>query len=95
MNEMAPHPQTLTRRGLSEAEAAVYCGLVNNNGDPDLRRFRKAIKDRLLPERLPLGKVWDRMALDASLNKMSNIKTGQRGEPGNVGKNAIRRRQGK
>ena len=56
-------------RGWGLAEAAAYLGLSP-------ARFERHVAEGLLPRPLPLGgrgRVWDRMAIDRALDRMSGF----------------------
>ena len=58
-------------RGWGLAEAAAYLGLSP-------ARFERHVAEGLLPRPLPLGgrgRVWDRMAIDRALDRMSGLGT--------------------
>ena len=61
-------------RGLPKPEAAAHCGLTP-------RLFTRAVKQKLLPEPLPFGEVWDVKALDRAMDKLSGLDS----EPGSWG----------
>jgi excisionase family DNA binding protein len=64
----------LTPRGLSQAEAAAYLGV-------SAKTFRRQVKAGRLPGPMPLSsrrRVWDRAALDAHLDRASDVGTGDR-----------------
>jgi predicted DNA-binding transcriptional regulator AlpA len=65
-------PPRAESRGWGLAEAAAYLGLSP-------ARFERHVAEGLLPRPLPLGRrgrVWDRLAIDRALDRMSGLGTG-------------------
>ena len=53
-------------RGITRAEAAAYCGVTPAT-------FSRWIASGIMPSAIPGTRIWDRLAVDQTFNKMSGF----------------------
>ncbi|MCJ2105641.1 hypothetical protein MKK70_09685 [Methylobacterium sp. E-041] len=60
-------PANIPKRGLSKHEAAAYCGCETMDA------FNTWVKRKIVPGPIPGTSRWDRLAIDAALDRLSGL----------------------
>lgn len=64
-------PTNIQKRGLSKTEAAAYCGCETVDA------FNNWVRRKIVPGPIPGTTRWDRLAIDAALDRLSGLAKGK------------------